>query len=361
MKIVYLITGLRLGGAENQLLFLADNMQQMGYEVLVIAMESGGVLKDNFIAKNINVAELDISGANTLISGYRKFKAVVNNFSPDVVHAHMIHANLFARFFKLFNRRFRLICTAHNIREGSSMLMNCYYLTRKIADWSTNVSKEAFDVFVQKKYFDPEKSSYVPNAIDTNLFHPNQHNDQSLRERLGLAEDAYVYFTAGRLHEQKNHQMLLQAFKIVHDHLKQAVLVVAGEGPLQKILDKNSMDLGISNHVLFLGRRDDVPALMNSCNCFVLSSKFEGFGLVIGEAMAMQKAVIATDCGGVKEVMGGYGRLINVDDVTGLADAMLQTYKMPYPIEYLNNARKHIENNYAVSIVINKWMQLYAK
>ncbi|MGI4751218.1 MAG: glycosyltransferase [Janthinobacterium lividum] len=360
MKILYLITGLRLGGAESQLLLLADNMQQLENKVLVVAMESGGVLKDSFIAKNINVVELDISDASTLISGYRKFKTIVNNFSPDVIHSHMIHANLFTRIFKLFNNKIKLICTAHNIREGSSILMNCYYLTRTIANWSTNVSKEAFDLFVQKKYFDPEKSSYVPNAIDTKVFRPNQYNDDNLRKQLGLAEDVYVYFTAGRLHEQKNHQMLLQAFKVIHDDSKQTVLIIAGEGTLQKKLHKKSIDLGISNHVHFLGRRNDIPALMSLCNCFVLSSKFEGFGLVIGEAMAMQKAVVATDCGGVKEVMGGYGRLVNVDDITSLADAMLQTYKMSYPIDYLNNARKYIENNYAVSLVVKQWTQLYA-
>ncbi|MDB5111063.1 MAG: glycosyl transferase [Mucilaginibacter sp.] len=359
MRILYLITGLRLGGAENQLLTLAHSMQLFGNKVLVVSMESGGVLANKLKEKNINVIELDIDGYRTLWSGYRKFKTVVKQFSPDIIHSHMIHANLFSRIFRLFNNGFKLICTAHNIREGNEMMMRGYWLTSAIPNWSTNVSKEAFEFFVKKKYFNAKKSSFIPNAIDTVFFNPDNFKVNLVRKQFNIPEEAYVFFSAGRLHEQKNYQMLLDAFEIVQRSIKQAVLIIAGEGLLYDKLKERSITLGIQDKTIFLGGRNDIPALMSMCDCFVLSSKFEGFGLVVGEAMAMQKPVVATDCGGVKEVMGGFGMLVAVDDTRGLADAMLKTHQSPYSVNHLYSARKHIEDNYAVPFVINQWSQLY--
>lgn len=360
MKILYLITGLRLGGAENQLLLLSTKIKQAGFDVHIVAMESGGIVSKMMAKENISVTELNISGVKTVWSGYKKFKEVVKGFSPDVIHSHMIHANLFARIFKVFNKGFKLISTAHNIWEGNAIMMSGYYLTRAIPDWSTNVSKEAFEFFVQKKYFSPKKSSYVPNAIDTNLFYPDLHKTGLLRKQLNLSEDAYIFFTAGRLHEQKNQQMLLRAFAIVRQSIPHAVLVIAGEGPLHNALYKLSLSLGIKDKTLFLGRRDDVNDLMNLCDCFVLSSEYEGFGLVVGEAMATMKPVVATDCGGVKEVMGEFGKLVKVGDVSGLANAMLVIYQSPYLENYLGNARKYIESNYSIPYIVDKWTYLYS-
>ena len=142
--------------------------------------------------------------------------------------------------------------------------------------------------------------------------------------------------------------------------MKKTVLVIAGEGNLENSLKTLSITLGIGDKTFFLGRRDDIPELLNRCDCFVLSSAYEGFGLVVGEAMTMMKPVIATNCGGVKEVMGGFGRLVNVNDVEGLASAMLATYESPISVTDLENARRHIVDNYSVPLVMKQWTQLYS-
>jgi glycosyltransferase involved in cell wall biosynthesis len=360
MKILYLITGLRVGGAEHQLLLLAENMKLQSFEVLVVAMESGGAMADRFKMAGIEVLELNITSVKKLLNGYIAFKKALNSFSPDVVHSHMIHANLFARLINVFGRKNKLISTAHNIREGSGMMMKFYRFTSFIPYWSTNVSREAFSHFVGKKYFDAKRSSYIPNAIDTNRFNPGLSDKIHLKKQLGIDENTYVLFSAGRLHEQKNYQLILRAFQLVHRKMENAVLVIAGEGNLEPYLKNLSLTLGISDKTLFLGRRDDIPELLNSCDCFVLSSTYEGFGLVIGEAMAMMKPVIATNCGGVKEVMGGFGRLINVNDVHGFASAMLATYESPSSVTDLESARRHIVESYSVPLVMKQWTQLYS-
>jgi glycosyltransferase involved in cell wall biosynthesis len=359
VKVLYLITGLRLGGAEHQLLILAKNMLKEGLDVRVVAMESGGVLADQFREAEIVVHELSIKKIGTLRPGYAHFKKVVDEFKPDVIHSHMIHANLFARVFKLFNKKYKLVNTAHNIREGGSITMQAYALTKMLPDWSTNVSREAYGYFLSKGYFDLKKSSYLPNAIDTEKFRQDAPFSYSVHAELSLPTSAFIYFSAGRLEAQKNYAMLLQSFALVRDKVAQAYLVIAGEGQEETKLKDLSNDLQISAQVRFLGRRGDMPFLLSACNCFVLSSTYEGFGMVVAEAMAARTPVIATNCGGVEEVMGGFGELVGVKDSRALAEAMIKAYQSPQSPAALEAAGRHVQANYSIPDVVSKWLKLY--
>jgi glycosyltransferase involved in cell wall biosynthesis len=359
VKILYLITGLRLGGAEHQLLILAKNMLKEGYDVQVIAMESGGVMIGQFLEAGIVARELAIKKVGTLRLGYITFKKVVDDFKPDVIHSHMIHANLFARVFKLFNKKYKVINTAHNIQEGSNVMMKAYSLTRGLADWSTNVSREAYEYFVSKGYFDSKKSSYVPNAIDTAKFERGPVTSRQLHAELGIKPNTFLFFSAGRLEPQKNYRMLLKSFALVRKQVDNAYLVIAGEGREEAMLKELSGDLQINTYVRFLGRRSDMPFLLNESDCFVLSSSYEGFGMVVAEAMVAGTPVIATNCGGVEEVMGGHGELVKVEDTKAMAQAMIRAYRFPTSAAALEAARMHIEANYSIADVVSRWLQLY--
>lgn len=359
LKIVYLLTGLRLGGAETQVLLLAKSMIEEGAEVRVIAMESGGAMVDQFKKKNIPVTELGIKGGSDLWQGYKNLKSLIKEINPNVIHSHMIHANLLARIFKLFNPKYKVVCTAHNISEGSKTLMAGYRLTRSVADWSTNVSFEAYEHYVNKGYFLKRKSSYVPNAIDTSYFDSNVSNRAALLAEFKISNESFIFFSAGRLHAQKNHKMLIQAFNQLKDQVPHVKLLIAGEGDLKAELEELIADLGIEDRVKLLGRRSDMLHLLNLCNCFVLSSDYEGFGLVVGEAMACLKPVIATDCGGVKEVMDNFYTLTEKGNQAAMANAMLQACKTEYPVTYLEDARQHIVKTYAVDKIIDTWLSIY--
>lgn len=360
-KILYLITGLRLGGAEQQLLILAKHIQAAGNSVLVVAMEAKGSMVEKFRQEDIAVAELDMVGAGSALAGYRRFSAAVNSFLPDIIHTHMIHANLFSRIFKLFNPQYRLINTAHNISEGNWLFMNGYTASAFLPDWSTNVSEEAYIHYLKKRYFYRGKSSYLANAVDTARFCPMPEAVGGLRANLNIDRSTYVFLAAGRLHEQKNYPLLLNAFKTSKERMPDAVLVIAGEGVLDRELKQMVSQLGLQENVIFCGRRDDMPELLNMCDCFVLSSDYEGFGMVIAEAMATMKPVIATDCGGTKEVMGGYGKLVSKGDTGLFAAAMLTVYLHAEKEADLVAARNHVVARYAIPKVIGQWKDLYTK
>jgi glycosyltransferase involved in cell wall biosynthesis len=360
MRILQFITGLRMGGAEKQLLLLTNALKQNGHTVKVVAMEAGGVIAGELKLYDIEVEELGVSSLADIPAAYLKLSAVIKQFKPDVIHSHMIHANLMSRYFKLFNKQYKLINTAHNIKEGNTLTMMGYKLTKAIPDWCTNVSQEAYNHFIEAGYFNNNTSCFVPNAVDTDIFNPKQEIVTNLRKDFNLPKNAYIFLSAGRLHPQKNHEMLIRAFQKVACKLNNVYLIIAGEGPLLPLLKACSADLGIVDRVIFAGRRNDMPQLLANCNCFVLSSNHEGFGLVVAEAMALLKPVIATDCGGVKEVMGGYGQLIKPADTDSLARAMQEMYCSPPEAEQLPKARAHIEQHYSLNQVLNQWLTIYA-
>lgn len=123
--------------------------------------------------------------------------------------------------------------------------------------------------------------------------------DGSLRSQLMGSTERSIVFTPARLHTQKGHRYLLQAAA----QIREAVFVLAGEGPERSSLESQAQSLGIQDRVRFLGQREDIPRLLASCDLFVLPSLIEGLPLSVLEAMAAGKPVIATDIGGTNEVV----------------------------------------------------------
>jgi glycosyltransferase involved in cell wall biosynthesis len=123
-----------------------------------------------------------------------------------------------------------------------------------------------------------------------------------------------------------------------------------------------SSSLEISDRVFFLGARNDIPALMSASDVFVLSSAWEGFGLVVAEAMACKRIVVATGCGGVKEVVGDAGYLVPPGDCDALARSMLQALELSCEKrgEIGENARQRVISKFSLDAAAGRYMALYA-
>lgn len=333
---------------------MADEIKQAGNDVIVVSMEANGFLVPEIRSKGIEVIELGVKGIFSVISSYFKLMKIVNRFKPDIIHAHMIHANLLSRIVKVFNPKIKLINTAHNINEGK--LMKLYSLSKAIPEWSTNVSHEAYEYFLRNGYFVPDKSSFIYNAIDTDAFNMAPGTDIPDIE---IDRKDFIFLFAGRLHYQKNLPVLFKAFDRLIKEGAKAMLIIAGDGELKPVLADLAEELNITERVRFIGKRNDLPQVMKLANCFVLSSAFEGFGLVVGEAMASGVPVIATNCGGVAEVMGTYGKLVDVDDIAALAAAMREIYDHQPQKNTLLEAREYIVQKFGKGAIATQWIELY--
>lgn len=139
-------------------------------------------------------------------------------------------------------------------------------------------------------------------------------------------------------------------------------MLIAGDGPLRQELQDLAHKLRLEDYVDFLGIRDDIPALMSASDVFVLSSAWEGFGLVVAEAMACQRVVVATDCGGVKEVLGSAGYLVQPRQATELADALYSALNLSSQDSAAMGkaARQRVQNYYSLDVAVDKWLKLYS-
>ena len=295
------------------------------------------------------------------IRAYCQARQVINDFKPDVIHSHMVHANLFSRMLRLFMHIPKLICTAHSSNEGGRSRMLAYRITDSLCDLNTNVSQEAVDISVQRGAAPAERIIAMHNGIDTERFIFNSASRVKLRAELGLAENSRLLLAVGRLTQAKDYPNLFTAFTKLSELYDDVQLAVIGEGDEQAALTVIVTELGLTSRVHFLGLRRDVHEWMSAADVFVLSSAWEGFGLVVAEAMACERVVVATDCGGVKEVIGDCGILVPAKNSTALAQGLIQALALNAEVssELGGLARKRVMNFYSLSTQVKSWINLY--
>ena len=359
MRIAFVITGLNMGGAEKMVTALADAMVAKGHQVLIVYLIGQAMVLPT--SPDVRVVGLRVSSGRQVVKAFLELRALLRDFRPDVVHSHMVHANILSRLVRLVAPVPRLICTAHNTDEGGRLRMLAYRLTDRLADISTNVSDEAVLAFINSKAVARGRMQTVHNGIPTSIFRFDAHGRERIRSELAATPDTQVILAVGRLSEQKDYANLLHAIVQVEQAESGFVLWIAGDGPLRQELHALADTLGISPRVRFLGVRHDIPKLMSAADVFVLSSAWEGFGLVAAEAMACERVVVATDCGGVREVVGDTGYLVPARNSQALAAALTKAMGLPSAEKSRLGriARQRVEAHYSLDQAVEKWSNLY--
>lgn len=361
MNITFVITGLGMGGAECQVCDVIDRLSSLGHRVQLICL-SGSIIKKP-LSESVPVINLNMKkNPLGLINAYLMACEVIKKFKPDVIHSHMFHANIFSRLLRLRLAIPVLVSTAHNIYEGGKIRTLIYRYTDCLADLTTNVSEEAALRYVENKAVRKNKIFVVKNAIDTERFSFNPAARQLLRDSLRVDSDTKVLLAVGRLTPQKDYANLLMAFSKIEKN-KKLLLCVIGAGELDNELKALAESLGIAERVRWLGIRYDVESWMSASDVFVLSSAWEGFGLVVAEAMACERVVVATDCGGVKEVLGNTGYLVSKKDnlslLSGLESAigLMEDDRIKLGIR----ARERVRKNFSMESKAAEWVSIYRK
>jgi glycosyltransferase involved in cell wall biosynthesis len=202
----------------------------------------------------------------------------------------------------------------------------------------------------------------VTNGIETGEFVPDAERRRAVREDMGVGEE-FVWLAVGRNTVAKDHANLMRAFGQVWRELPQSHLWIAGGAPAggKETYVAISTPHGALDHVRRLGLRRDIPALLDAADGFVLSSAWEGMPLAVGEAMAMEKPVVATDVGGVRELVGDSGAIVPAKDSNALGEAMLVMMRRPDAAraELGRTARERIGSRFSMDRKADEWETLY--
>lgn len=362
MRILLLTTGLRLGGAEQQVAALARRFDALGHNVAVVSLAPGCevALPPGVETLNLAMRKSPWSMAQAL----RRVRRFVKQWRPDVIHAHMVHANLFGRALIATGPARAmppLVCTAHSAREGGTARMLAYRLTDRWAGLTTHVSAEGRESMIAANAVPAERIVVVPNGIDTARFRPDDGARAEKRAELGFDGAAPLLLHVGRLVAEKNQALLLEAFARLPSSLASARLLIAGDGPQRDTLERRIAALSLGDRVRLLGTRADIPALLNAADVFALSSDIEGMPLVVGEAMACGCPVVATDAAGVAQMVDGFGHVVPRRDADALAAALARALRDGRGDIAQQAARhRHIADSLGLEAIADQWLARYA-
>jgi glycosyltransferase involved in cell wall biosynthesis len=208
----------------------------------------------------------------------------------------------------------------------------------------------------------PERVVTIHTGIDLSVFNPDS-TAGNLREELGLRPDIPLVGTVAILRLKKGHHILLDAVQDVLREIPEAVFVFVGDGPQKNNIERKINSMGLSQKVLMLGLRGDVPGVLKSVDIFVLPTLQEAHGGVFVEAMAMGKPVIGTDVGGVGEVIrdGVNGYLIRPNDASVLARAIITMLRDKERAAIMGReGRKMVQEGFTVERMCEKIYALYS-
>jgi glycosyltransferase involved in cell wall biosynthesis len=354
------------GGAEEQVIQLAYGMKARGLDVRIVSMLSPSPMPADFAAHGIPLLHLGMCKSIPDPRGVQRYNRIVREFRPDVVHTHLVHANLLGRIARITQPIPALVCTLHSLtmtgvkRDWSPIFEFAHRVTDGLCDRTTAICHAAADYAVRRRAVPAAKMTVIQNGIDTRQFSPDRVVRDALRRQLGV-ESKFVWLAVGRLVIQKAYPVLLTAMSLLPDD--GSILLVCGQGALRSSLETMASELGLDSRVRFLGLRDDVPAMMNAADAMVLSSDIEGLPLVLLQAGASGLPIVATDVGGNREAV--------VDDVNGwlvpanapqrLANTMARLMAVPANERMAmgERGRERICELFETQRVVDRWIGLY--
>lgn len=363
MRICFLSTSMGMGGADSQLLSAAQELRSRGHEVAIVSMTPLGPMGLEARSLGIPTESLEMRRGFPDPRGLVRLARLVRRWRPDVVHSHMVHANLMARVLRLIAPVPALVSTIHNIDEGGRLRMAAYRLTNALVDRMTIVSEAAADRFVREGIVPKEILRVVPNGVDTGqIRNLTPGARQALRRSLGLDRE-FVWIAVGRFEIAKDYPTMLRAFRRLHQEQPHAVLLLVGRGSLQTETETLARELGLEDVVKFVGVRNDVLQIMGAADAYVMSSAWEGMPMVLLEAAVAGLPIVATAVGGNREVVveGESGFLVPPRDDESLGSAMLRLSGLPEAERRSMGlrGREHIRTHYGLGRVADQWEELY--
>jgi glycosyltransferase involved in cell wall biosynthesis len=229
--------------------------------------------------------------------------------------------------------------------------------TDGLATVTTTNSTRAAKSLIDRRVVPANRLVVVPNGLDTSLYRTDASRRATVRAAFGLRDDEFLWLSVGRLHDQKDHASLLRALARLTP--LRPTLAIAGDGPLRESLETLAAQLQIDPPIRFLGLRTDVPDLLRAADGLVLSSAWEGSPNVILEAMAAAVPVVATEVGGVPELVrtGETGVVVPPRNTYALAEAMRSLMTLPAAERQVLGARARevVEREHSLDAMRTSW------
>jgi glycosyltransferase involved in cell wall biosynthesis len=296
MRVLHLITGLGVGGAELQLRAI---LQHTRHDADVVTLYNPGPVADMIRADGRDVRDLSMT-RNTEISALPRLRRLILAGGYDVVHAHLYRAQIYGRPAARLARTRVVVSTEHSIgdthlerRRKTAGVRALYLATERFADTTIAVSPVVRERLCRWGVR-PERITVIPNGVDLCRVAFDSGARARIRAEFGLAPSDHVIGVLGRLDPNKRFDLVIEsAATLLGPDTK---LLIVGKGDEYEHLASTAAGCGVADSVIFAGERHDVAAMLSAMDLFVASSREEAFGLSVLEALANGLPVIYTTC-----------------------------------------------------------------
>lgn len=327
---LYLIS-MEMGGVQRVALNLSSGLVEKGYEVDVVLVNAKGELLKE-LPDEVTVVDLDANRVATTVLSVRRY---LQQRDPDVFYAMMSEINVISSIaHRLSQTDSRLVISEHNMLTNSissvkdTGIVKLASFVYPLADHAVAVSQGVYTDLIESTRLSPAKISQIYNPVDIDQI--RSEASESIDHPWLDSEEYNVIITAGRHVPQKKFDTLIQSFERLNDD--DARLIILGKGNETEALRQVADDLGVSDRVEFPGLVENPFQYISRADVFALSSEYEGFGMILVEALACGCPVVSTNCpSGPEEILEGgmYGPLVSVGSVEELSDGIESVLESP--------------------------------
>jgi len=367
VRVCHITKATGIAGSEKHLLTLLTGLNKAKYQVTLILLVERDKLLEDFVRRfeegGVQVKRVLIRGDVDPLLVWGLYQLLWKG-NYDLVHTHLIHADLYGTLAAKLARVPIILSTKHNddAFRRHPFLAFLDRLASKFANKVIVISNSLRRFFVEVEGLDSGKIIRIYYGLDAAELGVHKLGGSSVREEFGIAADAPLVGIIARLDPQKGHAYLLTAFAKVAEALPGARLLVVGDGHLRRDLERRARELGIAHQAIFTGWRDDVPCIMAGIDLLVAPSLWEGFGLVLLEAMVAGRPIVASRVSAIPEVVadGETGILVPPKDPQALAEAILRLASDQELARRMGEAgRERIEERFSAKRMVKMTENLY--
>lgn len=318
IKVLHIITRLDKGGSAENTFLTVKGLDKQRYDVILMS----GPVQDPSQERRTQVEECGIPyihipvlvrNINVVYDAIALFKIwrLLKKEKFDVVHTHTSKAGLLGRFAARLAGVPLIVHTPHgHVFFGyfgplkTKIFIRLEKLANRMTDRIVALTHREKADYISYRTCPEEKMTVIHSGVELNKFREYTLAEKTkLKKEIGLAEDSFVVGTAGRLVPVKGPEFLIKASQIVIPKHPNTYFLLAGDGPLKEDLQKKANEAGVGKNIVFLGWRDDIALILAVFDVFLLPSLNEGMGRVLVEAMAHGIPIVASDVGGIPDLV----------------------------------------------------------
>jgi glycosyltransferase involved in cell wall biosynthesis len=367
VKIIYIISGLDVGGAETALYNLLKGGLSNEFECYVISLTTEGSIGAKIKQLDVPVISLHLKTWTDAI--YRVFKLfkIIRSLKPDIVQGWMYHGNLFAYIASLTLLYSPIVTwgirqSLYDIRKEKSSTQVIIKLCRLISKRANSIIYNSHTSKRQHENFGlcNARSMVIPNGIDTTEYFYNIKGRNKIRKEIGISEQSILIGHVARYHPMKDHLTFIDSAIHILEKYENVYFLLCGRGVNSSDL-KDRIPTDYKKKFIFFDERIDIPDIMNAIDLFCQSSWSEAFPNVLGEAMASGTPCVATNVGDSSLIIGDTGFIVDPSDVESLANGISMFLEASTEARKALGiqARKRVDDLFSLPFAVEQYIKQY--